>query len=261
MPGGDTEDPGFQILAWDSEKFGVRVARVDGRTESSELIQVARRMKDDGVELAYYTTPESRPPIDDSVATMVDVKLVDTRVTFARPTSVVGTSATGVPRGHRDVNEFEIRSRSASDADADLVDLALQAGEHSRFRTDPRIDARIFRSIYTAWLTRSVRREIADEVFVATRAKRAVGLLTLSATAGRGTIGLLSVDRSARGRGLGRRLADLSVEWSAARGCGFTQVVTQLANHAACRLYQNAGYEIAARERTYHLWLRFAPGA
>ena len=113
----------------------------------------------------------------------------------------------------------------------------------------------MFHAIYDAWLTRSIRREIADEVYVARVASRPVGLLTIGVAGGRGTIGLLSVHESVRGRGLGRLLAEMAFAWSAARGLAETQVATQLANAPARALYEGAGYVVESREPTYHLWL------
>ena len=61
----------------------------------------------------------------------------------------------------------------------------------------------------------SVRREIADEVFVGSVAANDVGLVTVSATPTGATIGLLSVSDSARGRGIGRAMTEYAFEWAA----------------------------------------------
>jgi dTDP-4-amino-4,6-dideoxy-D-galactose acyltransferase len=213
-------------------------------------------MRSNDVVLAYYSMPEAAAPIAPGEASSLGAVFVGTRVTFVRkPASGLARPANDVPLPPTPPG-IEIQSYSSLDADSGLIELARQAGQYSRFRIDARIQVSVFYKIYDAWLMRSIRREIADEVYVATLGSRAVGLLTLSAAAPHGTIGLLSVDSSARGRGLGRRLAELAVEWSNARGRTEIQVATQLENEAACGLYVAAGFLLETREPTYHLWLR-----
>lgn len=243
--------PGFFILDWDSEKFGFPVALVDAAVPLAELPVVAGRMRSAGVVLAYVSAPEVLPAMRREIVHQTGAVLADVRVNFMRQTKVHRHDM----RDRRG-NMFEIQPYSGEVVGPALVELARQAGEYSRFRTDPRIDSRVFEAIYDAWLIRSARREIADEMYVATFESRPVGLLTLAESMGRGTIGLLSVDRSIRGRGLGRSLVELALQWFDERGCTAAQVVTQSANLPACALYEAAGFGIASRERMYHLWLR-----
>ena len=43
--------------------------------------------------------------------------------------------------------------------------------------------------------------------------------------------------------------------WMQQRGAQVAQVVTQLDNRAACRLYERAGYRISRLQHFYHFWL------
>lgn len=248
----DDIDPDFAILDWDSERFGFAVARVRPAMPVSDLRRAVERMRVRGVILAYYSTRETSR-LEDREGADLGASLIDTRVTLVRPvTSQDVTSADPLSRR----TDFTIESYQRQEPEAGLIELAREAGAFSRFRVDRRIDIAVFHAIYDAWLTRSIRREIADDVYVARAGSRPVGLLTIGIAGERGTIGLLSVHESARGRGLGRQLADLAFAWSAARGLSNTQVVTQLANGPAVRLYEAAGYLLESREPTYHLWLR-----
>ena len=245
----------FEILDWDSAKFGFRVARIHEAISPANLSEVVRRLVEDDVGLAYYSILDVADRRADAIVLELGATFVDTRVTFVRPARTVESHLSVEASLAAASAELTVRSYRRRVAEPALIDLARQAGAYSRFRLDPRVDVSVFHAIYDAWLIRSVRREIADEVFVAMLESRPVGLLTLSRGASRDTIGLLAVDRSVRGRGLGRRLADLAVAWSEALGRP-TQVATQLANSAACALYESVGFEVETRQRTYHLWLR-----
>lgn len=56
---------------------------------------------------------------------------------------------------------------TAAAPDSELLSLALNSGEFSRFKLDPLFSAELFEKLYTRWITRSVRKEIAWQVLVA----------------------------------------------------------------------------------------------
>ena len=80
-----------------------------------------------------------------------------------------------------------------------------------------------------------------------------VGLITLQAKAGIGSIGLIAVDAAFRGRGLGTALIRAALEWCAGRGCSIVEVVTQGRNLAATRLYESNGFAVSALANVWHL--------
>ena len=145
----------------------------------------------------------------------------------------------------------EIRSFREQEVGEDLIELARSAGRYSRFRVDARIDPKVFHAIYDAWLIRSVRREIADEVFVGSVAANDVGLVTVSATPAGATIGLLSVSDSARGRGIGRAMTEHAFEWAAERGCRTLRVATQACQRGGMRAVR--GRWLFGRESGTHI--------
>ena len=79
--------------------------------------------------------------------------------------------------------------------------------------------------------------------------------VTISVDGARARIGLLAVSESVRGQGLGRLLTRRAFGWAAAHECTEGRVATQLANGAACKMYEAAGCRVEGRERTYHFWL------
>jgi dTDP-4-amino-4,6-dideoxy-D-galactose acyltransferase len=74
-----------------------------------------------------------------------------------------------------------------------------------------------------------------------------------------GQIGLLGVDVTAQGRGGGRRLVTMALDWFAAKGVTRVIVVTQGRNIRAQRLYQKCGFMTASLQLWYHRWFEGAP--
>lgn len=139
--------------------------------------------------------------------------------------------------------------------DADLMRLSFAAGAHSRFCVDPRFPRAGFERLYRTWIERSVRREIADKVFVWRGDGRIRGLVTTDVRAGTGRIGLLAVDESIRGRGVGGGLVRAAARWMAEIGATRCEVGTQRGNGAACAFYERVGFNAASVRATYHFWL------
>jgi dTDP-4-amino-4,6-dideoxy-D-galactose acyltransferase len=255
-----SEDSTFDLLPWDSERFGFSVARVRGSVSPETLAVVVDQLRERGVVLAYYGLAGLRPGISEKDAARLEARLVDTRLVFRKDLEVRvargGTTDQTAPVHRTDVNgaALDIRSVREQDVGPALIQLARSAGHYSRFRVDPRIPPAVFHAIYDAWLLRSVRREIADEVFVGSVGGEDVGLVTVAAETD-ATIGLLSISDSMRGRGLGRAMTQHAFRWAADRRCRVLRVTTQLANAAACALYTSVGASVESRERTYHIWL------
>ena len=150
-----------------------------------------------------------------------------------------------------------IAEHPKSEPSFDVVRLAVAAGAYSRFRLDPRVPEESFQRLYEIWIVRSVLGELADAVFVADRGTDLddpVGLITVSLTGGQGSIGLIAVDESARGQGVGSQMIHAAHRWLLGRGARNVEVVTQLDNHKACRLYEKCGYTHAELQHVYHFW-------
>jgi ribosomal protein S18 acetylase RimI-like enzyme len=93
-------------------------------------------------------------------------------------------------------------------------------------------------------------------VLVARDEGRAVGFVTcdVDAATNWGSIGLLGVDESARGRGVGRALTQGALAWFAQRALPGVTVITQGRNVVAQRLYQRCGFVTRSVRLYYHKW-------
>lgn len=135
----------------------------------------------------------------------------------------------------------------------DLLELAIRSGSYSRFKRDERLAGK-FEEMYRLWITKSVKRMLADEVFVICDADQIAGMVTVKIENAVGRIGLIAVDLAHQGQRIGRKLLAKADQWYAANNLTRAEVVTQLANQAACRFYEKNGYHLHSVVYVYHVW-------
>jgi dTDP-4-amino-4,6-dideoxy-D-galactose acyltransferase len=138
----------------------------------------------------------------------------------------------------------------------DLATLrALARGNHrvTRFYADPRFPDDRCDDLYETWIERSVE-GWADVVLVAEAGGKPVGYVSCHVTGDAGSIGLVGVAETARGRGLGRTLVDAAVTWCRERDLARVSVVAQGRNARALRLYENCGFRTTDVGLWFHRW-------
>jgi dTDP-4-amino-4,6-dideoxy-D-galactose acyltransferase len=237
------------MLDWDSEFFGVGVARISEPVLSVEkLTDVLFELKNKSVRLVYWA---SKCELDNGQVEGLCGRLVDIKTTFA------------VDLRCLDSNDFIrtdiVEVYSSWMPVSELENLAIQSGEHSRFAMDPCLPREKFVSLYKIWTNRSLQKEIARESLVIREAHRVVGMVTLAEKNGRGDIGLLAVDPGCRRKHYGEILVRAAQRWFIKNGYELAQVVTQGKNIAACNLYKKCNYSIENIEYFYHFWLSADP--
>ncbi len=235
----------FQILDWDSDFFGINVARINEPDLSIEaLTEILKTCSKNNIKLIYW--PSSREMDQDAIRKLGGL-LADRKTTFLI-----------------DLEQFAYDDRNSTCVVEpymptmpipDMVDLAIQSGEYSRFSVDPHIPNDKFKALYTAWMRRSLSKEIASEVLVVQEAGKVIGMVTLGEKEKRADIGLIAVNTNYRGRKIGETLVRASQMWSIEHGYKFAQVVTQGSNAAACSLYKKCDYALEKVEFFYHFWL------
>lgn len=232
----------IQPLPWDSELFGFGVGRTDAPFESADaLISALDRAADAGMRIVYgFGRPGDAR--SDAIAAAAGGQVFDRKRTYSA--ALVGAAGP------------QILELAADDpcSRRQLRSLAWQAAEHSRFRIDLRLPAGGWRRMYSLWIGNSLNGTLADAVAVELYCGRIVGMVTVSHRQARGEIGLLAVDRGARGRGVGRRLVREARNSCLAAGCHSLSVVTQGNNAAACGLYEAEGFELSAEQNIFHFW-------
>ncbi|GAB3579700.1 GNAT family protein [Hymenobacter daeguensis] len=239
-------DTDIELLAWDSQFLGFGVARLLlHRLAATALRQRVADARQAGLRLLYLVcSPDDA--LSNAAAREAGATLVDRKVTFAMPIEAEAEQLAVSPNIY-----------PATAATAPLESLALQSGEYSRFRLDKHFAPGTYERLYRQWLHNSLARTLAREVLVYRPAPATpeLGLLTLGLKQGCADIGLLAVDGSSRGRGVGTALVQAARQLTAAWGLPALQVVTQQDNRPACAFYQRCGFRVQAVEHLYHLWL------
>jgi len=234
----------IKYLDWDTNFFGFKTGKIVNVVDSITLENILNKAKEDKYKLIYLFT---HPNIDsiNKIALKNNGLLVDTKITFSLELKCFLPKYT-----------FEnIITYNDSELDKTLLSLAFQSGEYSRFKTDKNFSSGIFEKLYTIWMEESVKRKIADEVFVYTKANKICGMITVSEDLGIAKIGLIGVDILSRGEQIGSKLIDFTKNYFNKRGLNKMEVVTQLENLKACAFYKHVGFSIAKSENVYHLWL------
>ncbi|MDX1965373.1 MAG: GNAT family N-acetyltransferase [Pirellulales bacterium] len=256
--------------AWDSRHFGWQVGRITAAELSdAELANLLTAMRAGGFALVYWPTRADRVPAEKILAEFAG-QLVDCKTTFSMTLPRVAAIASTSPTPEQQLTPganfnqtiwaagglYYVKSYPQLFPCEDLYQLAVAAGQCSRFAVDANIPVDKFQELYKIWIERSVKGELANAVLAAYRADSAQprGIVTISVKEAVGQIDLIAVAESERGRGLGQLLLTAAEQWMLGQSCHTASVVTQRHNLPACRLYEKHGFSLAKRENYYHFW-------
>ena len=134
--------------------------------------------------------------------------------------------------------------------------IARTAFRGTRFFNDRHFPRPRVEELYSTWMTLDARGR-AQAVWVAvSAADQPLGCISCHLDPARhsGLIGLVCVDPAAQGKGIGKRLVQAAIDWFCAEGASTISVVTQGANLAAQRLYQQCGFLSRDTRLWYHKW-------
>lgn len=228
----------IELLSWDSRFFKYKV----GRVTSSHLQDALRDAKKEGIKLLYLFVDPKNKELNKS-AIVNGGGLVDEKVTFVA--NVQKAQDSNIDEG---IVPYE------GELTDELLSLALQSGEYSRYKIDTHFVHNEFERLYTEWIKKSLSHEIAKEVLVYKSNMREVGLLTLGEKDKRADIGLLAVDANFRGKSVGTKLIQAAMKRAKALGFDEIQVATQKKNEIACRFYTKNGFVQERIDNIYHFW-------
>jgi dTDP-4-amino-4,6-dideoxy-D-galactose acyltransferase len=228
------------LLPWDTDFWGVRIARVEGSRLTPPLLErVDEWSQENEVSCLYFLADATDAPTA-LTAEDGDFRLMDVRVELRRRA------------GPEQVN----RVREAREDDTEPLRAIARASHGiTRFYADPRFSNARCDDFYDTWITRSLG-GWARQVLVAERDDRAVGYVSchLDDAESLGSIGLIAVDERARGGGIGVSLARAAVDWCAAAGAETVSVVTQGRNVNALRTFERAGFVVHELGLWFHKW-------
>jgi dTDP-4-amino-4,6-dideoxy-D-galactose acyltransferase len=240
--------PACELLEWDTEFFGRRIARVGGdRLDERGACAVVEWCRRERIDCLYFLADAADI---DSVTTAEKhgFGMKDVRLTYKRPlSSFEKQTPPTYPPGVR------MRASRADDVGA-LEALSEGNFTESRFYFDRRFDRESVSLMYKLWIRKSVLGE-ADRVWVLECDGRPAGFITchlLGDRTGQCRLGGLHPDL--RGKGLGRLLYETALRWFADQGVETVIYVTQARNVQAQRLFQRLGFLSVSTQVWYHKW-------
>ncbi|MGB1286737.1 MAG: GNAT family N-acetyltransferase, partial [Aggregatilineales bacterium] len=226
--------------------FGMRIARVlaDGVTPDF-MTELNVWSQSEQIDCLYLLLDAGDSQSID-VAEHNDFHLRDIRMNFQvkRPAEI------------NLLSDDHIRLSYDSDVDP-LRQIARTAYSDTRFYHDPCFPRDKCDAMYETWLVKSLTSDFATAVLVAELDGQPVGYMSVSydAQTQTGQIGLVGVSSEVRGRGIGKRLLQHTLQWFWQQGANEVHVVTQGRNIGAQRLYQACGFRTANVALWYHRWL------
>jgi dTDP-4-amino-4,6-dideoxy-D-galactose acyltransferase len=229
-------------LDWDSKQLGVQTAKITATSLSlPELQNALDAAKLQNIKLLYWVVDQHEAGSIDAAKKLNGI-LTDHKVTYLMDLTKADLSPS-------------VESYQSTTPSDELIHLAYESGNYSRFRADPNLTEEQFQQIYKTWITNSVNRSIAEEVLVINDNNKLSGMITLGEKNSRGDIGLLAVSAHARGKNIGTTLVHAAQHYFIKHHYQQSQVVTQQNNVPACRLYEKCGYHVEKVEYFFHFWI------
>ena len=240
-----------QFLDWDSDFFGMRIARVTKNHLSDEIMgSILQWCLDHHIDCLYFLADGA----DGTTVRLAEdnhFRFVDIRMTLETQLSADITAQIS----HDDTM---IRKSLPQDIPA-LRLIAKTSYTDSRFYYDKNFPIHLSNTLYEIWTEKSCQ-GFADVVLVAEIESKPIGYISCHLSdETSGYIGLIAVDEKRRGRQLGQDLVTASLQWFAEQGVTSVRVVTQGRNCSAQRLYQRCGFLTTEIQLWYHLWFLDTP--
>jgi dTDP-4-amino-4,6-dideoxy-D-galactose acyltransferase len=233
-------------LPWDSEFFGIRIARLNcsrltsGSAAAAEAWCIAEKID------CLYFLAVSDDPRTVNVAEDHGFRFMDVRVTLSAELAPVSSPV-------EPAAPTPVRRCRPEDLPA-LRALAGVSHRESRFYADPGFSDPVCDRLYETWIERSCS-GYADAVFVADLGAGAAGYATAHrGKLGEGSLGLIAVHPEAQGLGLGPKLTAAVLGWGREQRLSRIDVVTQGRNCRAQKMYGRCGFLPETLQFWYHRW-------
>jgi len=245
-------NPNCRLLPWDSEFFGKRIARIAGEVADQEQMdEILSWCRSQDVDCLYYLCPADNPV---AVRTAEDAgfRLVDIRAELS--VQLPGS----VPARQTSRTDHLIRPSRDEDLES-LAALAANAFRNTRFSNDPEFGPTAAARLYSRWIEQNCESRTAT-VLVSVTDNKPSGFISFEpAERDTASIGLIAVEDTMRGRGVGRALVEACKHHCREAGQRELRVVTQASNTPALRLYEETGFRLSSIKLWYHKWFSARP--
>jgi dTDP-4-amino-4,6-dideoxy-D-galactose acyltransferase len=230
----------LERLDWDSTFFNYNVGRII--VNENQYINLSEFLLDSKEYKLVYIF--SKLSLHNEL-----FKLVDEKVVLHQELSSINRN---LPSDFFTIKSFDklIHNRQ------ELEKLALESGTYSRFNIDENFKSGEYNKLYLTWIALSIEEKLAFDIIIATdKNETIVGFVTLNKKSeSLVNIGLVAVSDGFRGKGIGKSLINYALNKSFELGYKEIQVITQINNINAIKLYESIGFYIKEKTFVYHYW-------
>ncbi len=235
----------IKTLEWDSKFFEFPVGMIRLETEYDwEKLAFDFKPLSSNYRLIYFITDENIL-IPQNILKRFNGQFINQRVLYQKATEQSDIKFPAY------IHEYE-----NSELTPELVHLAYSSGSFSRFRIDKNIPEGKFKELYKLWIKNSLEKMIADRIFVSARQNKVTGMVTCKNNDAICNIGLVAVDDSEQGKGIGKYLIQKIEEQAYNDGLVEIRVPTQVNNENACIFYEKLGFSPIKTTNYYHFWIK-----
>lgn len=231
----------IQLVQWDTDNFGFKVGNLvpDADITKEWLDAELLEARNQGYELLYLkggSIPEE--------LMSENILLADEKVVYQQDIRPSDSHFS-------DANVVSIKNCELSD---ELLALAYESGKYSRYNIDKKLPSSVFKTLYRLWMERSLNGTIATDVLGFCQSDCCDGMLTYKKEENCVDIGLIAVNPTVAGRGVGSKIMQTFL--SKFEVGTHIEVATQKRNAVACRYYEKNGFEVKSVTNIYHIWLK-----
>jgi len=230
-----------EYLTWDTDFFKKKIGQIFVK-KSNSLILALKEAKCENYQLVYVFCDENLV-VENEILMQFNGKIVDRKVLFEK----------NIEKEKEQTNI--VSEHIGRELTAELEEIAYISGEFSRFKLDENFQKEDFYRMYKIWMENSVKRKIANNVFVAKENEAIKGMATLKIMNKMGHIGLIAVVPDKQGKGYGKALIAACENELLKKNILKIEVATQLNNKRAFSFYEKCGFKIKEITNIYHFWL------
>lgn len=229
----------FEILDWDSEFFGFKVARISSNISQKYYKELISELYHFNVELIYFNSS-----FDPSESEFYSILKIDEVVELSKELKLKKNF-------HPKVKFF-----NQSEATLEMKNLVRRIARRSRFYFDDNITTAKVYKLYDIWLDKSVNGIGADTVLVYEENNKIKGFATVKVNEnnGVGVIPLMGVESKSEGKGISFMLMEAIESYLLEKKCSILRSSTQAKNLKALKVYERFGIKCESGSVINHLW-------
>ncbi|SKB37099.1 Acetyltransferase (GNAT) family protein [Salegentibacter holothuriorum] len=228
----------FEILDWDSQFFGSKIARINSNISQKHYQQAILELYGEAVDLVYFNSAfELKETAYYSVLKIDEMVELSKELKFKK-------------KFHPKIKFFD-----QPNATPGMKEQVKRIARQSRFYFDNNIEKSKVYELYDIWLDKSVNKKGADAVLVYEDNAEVKGFATIKRIEnGTGIIPLMGVEAKSEGKGISFMLMEAIETYLLENNCKILKSTTQAKNIKALKVYERFGIQCKSSYAINHLW-------